>query len=241
MGSRHRQGLSGLSRRTRKKEANMKQEVLSKAAADFAAVDVSDENAQIAEIEAEIARAHEAIQAAETRCSEIARAKDDIRNPRGSDVASALLAGESATDAARAGPSVQALEDERLSLRDGIKALNRQVEDWRAEITNIESNARSKISQISQSFHDALMADAREKLTEAAEIYAAAAAVSATTRYGTYETSQFRDIMDVASRSGALLYGLRQIDVPTEINDVLRNLEGKGRAMRVGLITRATI
>lgn len=219
----------------------MKSEVLRKAAAEFAAVDVSDENAQIAEIEAKIAQAHEAIQAAETRCSEIARAKDDIRNPRGSDVASALLAGESATDAARAGPGVQALEDERLSLRDGIRALIYQVEDWRAEITNIESNARSKISQISLSFHDALVVDAREKLAEVAEIYAAAAAVSATTRYGSYETSLLRDIMEAASRSGALFHGLRHIDVPTEINDVLRNLEGKGRALRVSLITRATI
>lgn len=219
----------------------MKPEILRAAAAEFAAIDVSDENAQIAEIEAKIADAHKAIEAAEARCSEIARLKNDIQGPNGSNVAEALLNGESASDAARAGPSADTLEEERLSLRAGIKTLGHQVEDWRAEISNIESSARSKLSTISSSFHDALMADARKKLEEVATIYAAAAAVSATTRYGTYETSRFREVMEAASRADGLLYGLRRIDVPAEINNVLRNLEGKGRALRIGLISHATI
>lgn len=219
----------------------MKHEILRKAAAEFAAIDVSDENAQIAEIEAKIADAHKAIEAAEARCSEIARLNNDRRGPQGADVAEALLSGASAIEAARSGPSAETLNEERLSLRAGIKTLSHQIEDWRAEISNIESSARSKISTISNSFHGALMADAREKLEEVATIYAAAAAVSATTRYGTYETSRFREVMEAASRGDGLLYGLRRIDVPAEINDVLRNLEGKGRALRIGLITQTTI
>ncbi|MBN8844319.1 MAG: hypothetical protein J0H88_13840 [Sphingomonadales bacterium] len=219
----------------------MKNEVFRQAASGFAAVDVSEESAMIAEIDAKIAVAQKGIETAEDRCSEIARLKQGLKGPQGADVAAALLDGASATDAARAGPSIESLEEERLSLRAGIKALGHQIEDLRAEIGNIESSARAKIGEIASSFHEAIMAEARGKFEEIAALYAAAAAVSATTRYGAYETSQFRDVMEVASRSGSLIYGLRRVDVPEEVNAALQNLQGKGRALRIGLITQATI
>ena len=220
----------------------MDQKILDAAAAAFAAVDISTENAQFAAIEAKIAEAEGAIVAADERCSAIAREKQEFRGPSGGDVADALLAGGGVTEAARAGPDIASLEAERESLRAGIRDLKHRVEDWRAELANIEQRARQKLAPAATRLIEGLQADAREAAERLATVYASLAAVSATTRFGAYETAVTRQIVSAATQSsGPLPYGLRQVEVPGEINDALRKLDGKGRALRVGFISHAGI
>jgi hypothetical protein len=214
--------------------------VIDDVAADFRAIDVAEENARIAEIEAQIADAHKAIEAAESRCSEIAREKQ--RNgPDGSGVADALLSGRSAMDAARQGPDREALEAERLALRSGIRDLLHRVEDHRAEVAMIEGEARRKVAEGANRLIASLMAEAAILSEQLASVYASAEAVAVSTRFGSYEAGNLREIVRTATSSGGPMQSRRRIDVPTPIVDALKALEGKGRALRITAVTSASL
>lgn len=220
--------------------ARLDMAVIDDVAAHFRAIDVAEENARIAEIEAQIADAHKAIEAAETRCSEIAREKQRDA-PDGSGVADALLSGARAMDAARSGPDRDALEAERLALRSGMKELQHRVEDNRAAIATIESEARQKAAPGAEKLTDALMAEAAALSEQLATIYASAEAIAAATRFGSYEAGCLREVVQAATRSGGPMPYRRHIDVPAPIIDAIKSLEGKGRALRVTPITAASI
>lgn len=220
----------------------MDNKVLSDVAREFAEIDFTSENDQIAAIEAQIFTAEEKIFAADDRCREIARTTQEWRGPSGSDVANALMGGATVLEAARAGPDLKALEDEREALRAAMRDLRHRVEDWRAEISLIESNARQKLAGAAQRLIENAVEDARAGASAIATAYACAEAISAATRFGSVEAHNLRKLVQEASKSGGPLpYALRDVEVPAELIATLTALKDKGRAMRVGVIDRAPV
>lgn len=123
------------------------EQVLIQTTAAFAALDFTGENDRIAECQAEITRCEKAIQAAEKRCTEIARIKNDYRGPNGRAVAEALLGDTHASEAALAGSSLEKMEEERLSLRAGIGELRHRIDDNASEISTIQLEASGKAAR----------------------------------------------------------------------------------------------
>lgn len=220
----------------------MDKKLLAAVAQQFAEIDLTAENDQIAAIEVQIFTAEEKIVAADERCREIARTKQEWRGPAGSDVADALMGGATVLDAARTGPDLAALEAEREALRAAMRDLRHRVEDWRAEISLIETNARQKIAGPAQRLLEGVNEDARAAASALATAYACAEAISAATRFGPVEAHNLRRLVQEASKSGGPLpYALRDVEVPAELIATLATLQGKGSAMRVGVIDRAPV
>ena len=219
----------------------MDTKVLRNVAREFAELDFSTENIEVARIKEKIAEVETAIERAEGRCTEIARLKDSYRGPSGRDVADALLSNQSASIAATSFPDPAALEAERVALRAAIRELQHQAEDLRAEISRVELAARHRLREPSEQLAKMIVAEAATLAEQLLQLYAAAAAVTATTRFGRAQLDAMRDAAEGLVKPDGLCIGRRSIDVPSEIADVLRNLEGKGAAMSAGFISSAGI
>lgn len=220
----------------------MDTKLLSDVARDFSAVDFTAENDKITAIEAQIFMAEEQIVAADERCREIARTTQEWRGPAGSDVADALMGGATVLEAARAGPDLAALEAERDTLRAAMRDLRHRVEDWRAEISLIETNARQRLAGAAQRLLEGVNEDARTAASALATAYACAEAISAATRFGSVEAHNLRRLVQEASKSGGPLpYALRDVEVPADLMATLATLQGKGKALRIGVIDRAPV
>lgn len=106
----------------------------------FAALDFAEENAQVAELKADIRKMQDSVVKAEARCTEISRELVENRGHDGKAIADALLADASAQAAASLGPSREDMENERAALSacsrlvPSITATSRGgVERWRAK------------------------------------------------------------------------------------------------------------
>lgn len=196
----------------------------------FAAIDFSEENAEIAAIEGRIADMQMASVTAEERCTAITRELVNFKGPSGADVSAALLAGHSATTAAVAGPSKDALETERTSLREGVKDLARQVEAARQQILGIRQAAHQRLNPICQMLVDELMEEARAAAERIMTVGASLEAISWTTKFGWYEAKQFKKAAHALTEGGAIIDYRRDIAVPAEICEALHALDGKGPA-----------
>ena len=219
----------------------MDKKLLAAVAQQFAGLDFSTENAEVERIREKIAEVETAIERAEGRCTEIARLKDSYRGPSGRDVADALLANQSATIAATSFPDPAALEAERVALRAAIRELQHQAEDLRAEISRVEMAARHRLREPSEQLAAMIAGEAATLGEQLLKLYAAAAAVTATTRYGRAQLDAMREAAEGLVKPDGLCIGRRSIDVPSEVADVLQHLHGKGSAMPVGFITSAGI
>lgn len=196
----------------------------------FAEIDFSEENAQIAAIEGRIAEMQKATATAEDRCTAITRELADFRGPSGADVSAALLAGHSPTTAAVAGPSKEALETERASLKEGVRELVRQVEAARQEISNIRDAARKRLIPICEHVADELQDGAIAAVERLIEITAAYEAIALTTKFGWYEAGRLKDKVRTLMLDGAVVPYRKHIPVPVEISTMLQALDGKGAA-----------
>lgn len=219
----------------------MNNKVLRDVALEFAELDFSAENAEVQRINEQIAEVDKAIERAEGRCTEIARLKDSYRGPSGRDVADALLENLSATVAASAGPDPATLETERVALRAAIRELQHQKEDLRAEVSRVEMSARSRLRTASEKFVAVIIDEARILGEQLLRLYASAAAVTATTRYGQAQLNALREAAQGLTKPEGVCLDRRLIEVPDEISDVLANLNGKGAALPVGFISNAGI
>jgi len=196
----------------------------------FAAIDFSEENAEIAAIEGRIADMQKAAVTAEERCTAITRELVNFKGPSGADVSAALLAGQSATAAAVAGPSKEALETERASLKEGVRDLARRVEDSRQAIANIRQSAHQRLDSICKPLTDELAEEARAAAERIIAVYASYAAIALTTKFGWYEARKLNEKVNALMTDGAVVPYQRHIPVPVEISTMLQALEGKGSA-----------
>ncbi len=194
---------------------------------------------KIAAIEGRIAEMQKATVTAEDRCTAITRELADFRGPSGADVSAALLAGHSATTAAVAGPSKEALETERASLREGIRDLTNQVENARRDIFNIRGSAHLKLNPICEPLAEELMVEAREAAGRIIAVYASLEAIAWTTKFGWHKTSGIKDVVFAMMTGAAVAPFQREIAVPVEISAALQALDGKGAALPASF--RATI
>lgn len=208
----------------------MKPNILAQAARAFEALDFSSENSQIEALESEIATTETAIQAAEERCSEISRTLQGFRGPSGQQVADALLANLSPTQAAIAGPNAEDLEQERSALRAGIRDLQHRVEDARAEISVVQSAARSKVTEPARVLIDAYLEQARDAAEIIVETYAALECIRTAAQHGGNEAAGMKPAVEGIMRDRSILPWRRENPVPADVQHALTALQGKGKA-----------
>ena len=193
-------------------------------------LDLGAENARVAELEAEIARINQGISTAEDRCTEISRLKAD-RNVSGDKVAEALLAGDTASRAADCLPSHEALEEERVALRQGIKTLNHRREDLQSEIDTIRRDAKGKVARLLAPLVEEIIAEERRAAETLRAGHAAICALNfATEHFGT-ERNQTAGLIEALGGPGKLLPGKRSLQVDSDLVEVLAPLRNKGPAL----------
>lgn len=207
----------------------------------FAGLDFSAENERIEALQAEIAQTEQAIERAEARCTEIARALVQYRGPNGQDVADALLADATTLAATLAAPDAQAMDTERLALRAGIGDLRRRIESTQRTISEIEAETFGAVAKQAQPLVDALLADAREAAGKLVNIFAAFDAINVTTRHATLELAAARHSMGGLVGPMKFLNLGRRVDVPAPVQAALAPLNSKGPALPVRFISSAAI
>jgi len=218
------------------------QQVLNEVAAAFALIDVTAENERIAELIADTERCEKAMGDAEARCGEIARIKADYRGPDGRSVADALLGDAHVSEAALAGPNFDKLEDERLSLRAGIRELQRRIDDNGYEIRSIRLKASNRAAVAAEPIVEALREQAEDAGRSLLEAFAAMYAISIATKGHHPTLDLLKPLAEDLTRSRALLEEHHGgITVPDEICDVLKALQGKGTALMSGVVNIAPL
>lgn len=204
----------------------------------FAALDLSTENARIAEIEADIAQLEAAEKSARERCTAISREIAEFRGPSGAAVADALLANHAPSDAAVLGPDLDSLEKEKAALLAGVQSLAQRTRAAHAEKDEVKRGAKLKLRPISQPLVDELAEEATAMGERLLEIFASLSAISGTTDNGWQQARAVGLMVKGAVDDFGLLLRLRgSVEAPAEIVTALRALEGKGAALPVGIRT----
>ena len=114
----------------------LQQTVLDRTAAEIEALDLSEENERIVDLEAEIERIGQAQEKARARIAEIQTLRREERlRDNGAEVATMLLQDVSPTDAATANRTEDSLREEADGLSAGIRELNARAAGCRDEIS----------------------------------------------------------------------------------------------------------
>lgn len=210
-------------------------QLLATARAAFAALDFTAENDRIAALEAERERIAAAGAKAEARASEIsAELAAYIARDRGKDIADALLADVSPSEASAAGPNRETLIEERARLNAGIVNLRKRDDDVYREILRVQRESTDRLAPIAKPLIDALFAEATRGAERIADAFAGLDALLGATRYGSGERDRVGLATARLSKLDCLLrYGT--IPVAPAIVHTLRALEGKGAALPVGI------
>lgn len=207
----------------------------------FAALDLSPENARIAEIESDIGQLEAAEKSARERCTAIAREIAEFRGPSGAAVADALLAKHAPSDAAVLGPDLDSLEKERGALSAGAQALALRALNARAELREVKEGAKLKLRPLVQPLVDELTEEATSLGLEIIRIFAALSAISTTTGTGWREVRAVGLMVSGAVDDyGLLLHCRGSVKTPQSIVAALRTLEGKGAALPLSIRTDFT-
>lgn len=210
-------------------------------AAAWAEIDFSDENAKVAALQADIAKAEDAIAKAEARSMELSQALYGQRHHDGQAVADALLSDVEVADAARLMPSFDEMQDERAALQAGIRSLRHKIEDKNAEIEGVRGGACSRLARHVQPLIDELAAEAGKAAQIIADKYAAIDAIT----YGLGIASQQRERLGSAARGvvggKALLPHCRRVEVPSDVINMIGQVLEKGPAVKVRQIRSVEI
>lgn len=214
--------------------------LLATARAAFAALDCTDENDQIAALEAERERIAGAIANADKRIRELsAEIATWVRANPSSAIADALLDNAEPSIAATAAPGRDALIDERAKLNGGIAELRRRDSEVYNEIRNIQVKTRARAGTSAVPVIAAWLEDALSAAQRLRECYAALDAISGATGAGTRERDRVG--LAVARITGTdclLRHGPIPVDAATL--DMLRALDGKGPALPFGVRVTTT-
>ncbi len=216
----------------------MNDAIIEATASAFAELDLSAENARIAEIEADIAQLEAAEKSARERCTAISREIAEFRGPSGAAVADALLANHAPSEAAVLSPDLDALEREKAALVAGAQALAHRAQVARAELQEVKAEAKLKLRPITQPLVDELTEEATALGERALEIFASLSAIAGTTGNGWQQARTVGLMVTGAVDDFGLLLRLRgSVEAPADIVTALRALDGKGAALPISIRT----
>lgn len=211
----------------------MNRKTIKDVATRLADLNFSSENAQIADMRADIERMESAIRKAEERCAELTQAKVMGSGPDARAVADALLADVAPIDAAARTTASEDIDAELASLRAGIRDLRRRIDDTNRAIPAIENIAKTRVSDVVQPLVEDILADVRQAGEQIREAYAALTAVADAARVTFRDQGTLRNVAEALTRGDRrLLRYSREIEVPADVADALSNLAGKGAAHR---------
>ncbi|MFN0045535.1 MAG: hypothetical protein ACKVOS_03630 [Sphingorhabdus sp.] len=200
----------------------------------IAALDMSDIESRLAQIDANAKDAITAAEKAEARLSEIARTLSDWRGLDGEEIANRLMNGQ-ASDT----PNATALEAERDQLRSGLAVLRRRVDDAYHTRRALQAEAKSRAAPIFETVATELT---KEAVLAARTLVAAWASLSAIERATGNHSSRnaaaslddavavildFKGILSAENRAA--------IEVPPETVKLLTGLRERGDILAVGL------
>lgn len=211
---------------------NINENTLRTTASALAQLDLTEENARIAELETSIADMERAIERGRVRHAEIGEMLADSSEPDGGVVADALLSDIAVQDAVAKSRSTDELEHERKALQAGLFDLRQRSDAAGAEIKEVKSAAEKRATAIVKPLADEIADEARQAGEQILECWAALETLGRATRGvvpGRRETAN-------ALHHGLLIdHGLLRrrssVPVPSEIVEVLEGLAGKGAAL----------
>lgn len=198
------------------------------ARASLEAVDLTSENARIADINAEQARIEAAIERAQERSREITAILADRREPMGQAVADALLADRAARDAATQVDTDEALKAERTALDLGMRELRSRFSSFEEDKREITIRARGKLSGAAGPWLAELTAEAQRAAEQLVASYVSIATVADAT--GSQLPQGLQRAVEGVMGELRMLPWRRQVAVPQEILEALEPLRRKGLA-----------
>ena len=160
----------------------LEQAILARTSSEIEALDLSEENERIADLEAELERIAQAQERALARIAEINALKREARQrDNGTDVATMLLQDVSPTDAAAASRSADSLREEADGLSAGIRELGARAAGCRDEINRARFSAEHKVRQAVTALRDNIVGEARRASEAIVQAFAAIKTLEAAT------------------------------------------------------------
>ncbi len=214
----------------------MDQRILTQTARDFAELDLTEDRARLAELQAEHQQLSGALARADQRIAEIRQELMGFREPDRKAVADALLAGIDAREASHVGSTEDELRAELETLNAGRHELRHREEDKRSEINRARAAAGQKARLAADPLAELLHGEMVETAQRLVDIWASLSALK-DAACGTTVSLREGDRAAEAILSGDGLIGQRAVEVPADIQEVISNLHDKRDILRSLFVT----
>jgi hypothetical protein len=209
-------------------------DVRADASAALDALDLTPEREQVADLKRDIARIDEAIKDGNAR---LAKVRDHLAVYSGPDklaVADMLLAGRKGGDVLDAAGRTQAeLEEERTVLMDALRELRRRSDAASRRIEEVRRQAKRRVFDCLQPLIAAIEQDARAAAQQVVESFTMLRAISLLTDRGIEGARLGEKVVSAILGPPGLVPRTRYLDVPDDIQALLRRLEEKGGDLRI--------
>jgi hypothetical protein len=214
------------------------------------ALDLSADNARLAEIAEQLGQIDRALSAANARREEVLILLRPFRSNSGSiplpegtggSVANALLAGVAASEAAGVAVDEAQLERELAALKAGMAELQQRQSNLTTERLSLPSAVGRRIMAEIKPLCDAIESEARDAASIIEEAFAALSAITKATR--THSVALEATAAAIAGMRGGrgLLVASDTVSVPAGITEVLALLAEKGPAYTGGKPTSVRV
>lgn len=202
------------------------------------ALDLSEEDAELAKLEEQIVETAAAIDKAQQRRAEIDREKRSLHDangrPSGRAVADALLRGADTSVAASLAPDLERLDRERLALSAAIGDLDRRTSELHSAIVSVRTRATQQVIRTVEPAVEHLMTTMRSAAQDLVTGYAALSAIGQASGGGfAHQRQQASNVMTGITGQGGLISWRKTVAVPSEVLEMLAGLEAKGRSLPV--------
>lgn len=201
----------------------MDQKILEQTARDFAELDLTEDRALLAELQAEHLKISDAMARADSRMAEIRQEIASQKGPDRNSVADALIAGSDPRAAVADVSTEDELRTELESLSAGRHELRNREEAKRREIDEARHEARRKVVIAADPLAEALDEEMQSIATRLAETWAAMKALEVAAGGLTVSTGPGDRAVEAINGNRDLIW-MPTIDVPQEVRDVLDQL-----------------
>jgi hypothetical protein len=195
------------------------------------ALDLSEQNARVLELEMEIDRIDAAVNEANGRVAGIRAKIAQIRSPDGAAVADALLGGATALEATAGAAG----EDELRAELGTLWAAMRDLEGRRERLKQGIEDARASAFQAAALCTDVLVAEIESEMQRAAQTivdaFASLSSLGGAVRGYALQQSAARRAVEGVSGMDRILPFQRAYETPAAIIELLEPLRTKGRAL----------
>lgn len=202
------------------------------------ALDLSEEDAELAKLEEQIVETTAAIDKAQQRRAEIDREKRSLHDangrPSGRAVADALLRGADTSVAASLAPDLERLDRERLALSAAIGDLNQRIPELHSAIARVRSQAAQMVIQAAAPVVEHIMDGMRSAAQDLVTGYAALSAIRSASAGGfVLQHSQASNVISGMTGQAGIISWRKTVAVPSEVLEMLAGLDAKGRSLPV--------